>query len=129
MPSATSGTLPRPAERVAILSLLIVFLCGAAAGALMMNLAKNARRGPAPVSSGLSMSVPEWKTQLNLTDDQTRQLMSILDDFSRYYDNLLADGNSRILQILDADQKKRFAQMLEDRRKVAVTVPASGQSR
>ena len=63
------------------------------------------------------MSVTEMKNGLNLTDDQTRQLTSILDDFSHYYDNLLADGNSRILQILDPDQKKRFNQMIQQHRK------------
>jgi len=58
------------------------------------------------------MSIREWKDELNLTDDQTRRLTSILDDFSRYYDNLLADGNTRIVQILDADQKQKFEQMM-----------------
>ena len=55
--------------------------------------------------------------QLDLTDDQTRQLTSILDDFSHYYDNLLADGNSRILQILNPEQKKRFARMMQEHRR------------
>jgi len=63
------------------------------------------------------MSVTEMKGELNLNDEQTRQLTSILDDFSHYYDNLLADGSSRILQILNPDQKKRYAQMLEEHRK------------
>ena len=107
-------TLPRPAERAALFSLVLVFLCGAVAGAIVLSYARNAGlHGAPPVSSGLSMSVAEMKSGLNLTDDQTRQLTSILDDFSHYYDNLLADGNSRILQILDPDQKKRFAQMIE----------------
>ena len=111
--------LPRPAERVAIFSLVVVFLCGAVAGALFMSLARNGGlHGAPPVSSGLSsMSVAEMKNGLNLSDDQTRQLTSILDDFSHYYDNLLADGKSRILQILDPQQKKRFEQMLQEHRK------------
>jgi len=123
MSSATTSrvTLPRPAERAAIFSFVVVFLCGLAAGALAMDLVKySPKHGTAPVSSGLSMSVPEWKSELNLTDDQTRQLTSILDDFSQYYDNLLADGNSRILQILDANQKKRFAQMLQEHRRTPI---------
>jgi hypothetical protein len=65
----------------------------------------------------MTLSVTEMKNGLNLTEDQTRQLTSILDDFSHYYDNLLADGNSRILEILDADQKKRFAAMIQQHRK------------
>src|SRR5215831_4935910 len=114
----SSVTLPRPTERAAIFSFLLIFLCGVVAGAIGMSLVKNfPNHGASPVSSGLSMSVTEWKSELNLTDEQTRQLTSILDDFSRYYDNVLADGNSRILQILDPAQKKRFEQMLQQHRK------------
>ena len=112
-------TLPRPAERAALFSLLLVFLCGVVAGALIMSLTRSTTvHGTPPLSSGLSsMSVTEMKNSLNLTDDQTRQLTSILDDFSHYYDNLLADGNSRIVQILNPDQKKLFNQLLLQHRK------------
>jgi hypothetical protein len=112
-------TLPRPAERAAILSFLLVFLCGAVAGALVMSLLKSAPiHQPPPVSSTLSsMSVTEMKNSLNLSDDQTKQITSILDDFSSYYDNVVADGYSRILQILQPDQKKLFYQMIQQHRK------------
>jgi len=73
--------------------------------------------GSKPAADGMTMSVREWKDELNLTDDQTRRLTSILDDFSRYYNNLLADGNTRIIQILDADQKKKFDQMMAEHKK------------
>jgi hypothetical protein len=112
----SSVTLPRPAERAAIFSFLLVFLCGVVAGVLVMSLAK--KHGAPPVSSELSMfSVTEMKTELNLTDEQTRQVTSFLDDFSHYYDNLLADGYSRIQQILTPEQKQRFAQMVAQHRK------------
>ena len=113
-------TLPRPAERAAIFSFVLVFLCGVVAGALVMSLAKNAgcctelHRFP-PNSS--MFSVTEMKNELNLSDEQTRQVTSFLDDFSHYYDNLLADGHSRIFQILGPDQKKRFTEMLAQHRK------------
>lgn len=117
--STTSISLPRPAERAAIFSLLLVFLCGAVAGAIAMSVSRNLKpHGNPPISASLSsMSVTEMRTELNLNDEQTRQLTSILDDFSHYYDNLLADGSTRILQILNPDQKKRYAQMLEEHRK------------
>ncbi|HEY4086521.1 MAG TPA: hypothetical protein VGM43_11320 [Bryobacteraceae bacterium] len=115
----SSVTLPRPAERVAFFSLILVFLCGAVAGALVLSLMRTSgTHSPRPTAAALSsMSVAEMKTSLNLTDDQTRQLTSILDDFSHYYDNLLADGNSRIIEILNPEQKKQFAEMLQHRRK------------
>ena len=113
-----TATLPRPAERMAILSLVLVFLCGAVMGAVVMSFSGHARlHGTPPVATGLSMSVTEWKDQLNLSDQQTEQLKSILDDFSHYYDNVLADGNSRIMQILNPEQKTRFERMLQQHRK------------
>ena len=113
-----TSTLPRPAERIAIFSFLLVFLCGVVLGAVVMSFSGHAQlHGRPPIASGLSMSVTEWKTELNLTDQQTVQLTSILDDFSHYYDNVLADGNTRIMQILNPDQRKRFEQMLEAHRK------------
>jgi Spy/CpxP family protein refolding chaperone len=62
----------------------------------------------------MSMSIREWKEQLSLTGEQERQLTSVLDDFSRYYDNLLADGNTRILQILNPEQRRKFERMMAE---------------
>ncbi len=113
-----AAALPRPNERIAILSFVLVFLCGVVVGAVLMTFSGHARlHGTPPPASGLSMSVTEWKQELNLTDQQTVQLTSILDDFSHYYDNVLADGNSRIMQILNPDQRRRFEQMLREHRK------------
>jgi Spy/CpxP family protein refolding chaperone len=117
-----AATLPRPTEKVAIVSLVLVFLCGVALGAVVMSVSGHAglhatAHGAAPVAAGLSMSVTEWKQQLDLTDDQTVQLTSILDDFSHYYDNVLADGNSRIVQILKPEQRRKFEQMLKNHKR------------
>jgi len=115
---AAAGALPRPNERIAILSFVLVFLCGAVLGAVVMSFSGHAElHGKAPAAAGLSMSVTEWKTRLDLTDQQTVQLTSILDDFSHYYDNVLADGNSRIMQILNPEQRRRFEQMLAAHKK------------
>jgi hypothetical protein len=117
METATA-TLPRPAERVAIVSLLLVFLCGAVLGAVVMSYwGHTGLHGTRPGRDGMSMSIKEWKEELDLSDDQTRQLTSILDDFSRYYDNLLADGNTRIVQILNADQKQKYERMMAQHKK------------
>jgi Spy/CpxP family protein refolding chaperone len=95
-------TLPRPSERIAVVSFLLVFCCGVFAGALAMNFVAQQR-----TPKQMSISLQEWK-QLDLTQEQTRQLMSILDDFSHYYDNLLADGNTRVLRILTPEQRRKF---------------------
>jgi hypothetical protein len=56
------------------------------------------------------------RRQLGLSDQQARQLDSILDDFGRYYDNLMADGQTRIRQILDDQQRQKFDKLIAERR-------------
>jgi Spy/CpxP family protein refolding chaperone len=110
-----TAALPRPNERIAIVSFVLVFLCGVVLGAVVMSFLGHATiHGAPPVSTGLSMSVREWKDQLDLSDEQTVQLTSVLDDFSHYYDNVLADGQTRIMQILNPEQRRKFEQMLRN---------------
>jgi hypothetical protein len=114
----TAAALPRPVEKIAIISFVLVFLCGVVLGAVLMSVSGHASlHGAPPAATGLSMSVPEWKERLDLTDQQTEQLKSILDDFSHYYDNVLADGNSRIMQILNDEQRRKFERMVQDHKK------------
>src|SRR5580658_2984319 len=110
-----AAALPRPNEKIAIVSFVLVFLCGAVLGAVVMSFSGHANlHGTAPLAEGRAspFSVREWKEQLDLSDQQTVQLTSILDDFSHYYDNVLADGNSRIMQILNPEQRRKYEQML-----------------
>ena len=98
--------------------LLLVFLCGAAAGAVAMNLGAH---------EALHQSHPFWdnsaKTEylksvskrLDLTPDQASQMASILDDFAKYYQTVLSDGKARIFNILNDEQKRKFEQMLKER--------------
>jgi hypothetical protein len=113
-----TAALPRPAERTAIVSLILVFLCGMVSGAVIMSVTGHASlHRTRTVASGYSMSVDEWKKTLDLSDKQTAELTSILDDFSHYYDNVMADGNSRIMQILNPGQRIKFEQMLKDHKR------------
>jgi hypothetical protein len=113
VPEMATAALPRPNEKIAILSFVLVFFCGMVMGAVVMSFTSHANlHGSAPLAAGLSMSVREWKEELNLTDQQTVQLTSVLDDFSHYYDNVLADGNSRIMQILNPEQRRKYEEML-----------------
>jgi hypothetical protein len=114
----SSVTLPRPAERVAIVSLLLVFLCGGVLGAVVMSYwVHPGLHGSVPQGDGFPMNTKEFREQLDLTEEQTRQLTAILDDFSHYYDHLLADGNSRVMQILNPDQKLRYERMIRAHKK------------
>ena len=119
----SSVALPRHAERVAIVSLVLVFLCGAVLGALVMGygehtgiLHSHKQAAPAAPSSAFAVPADELRRQLGLDDQQVRQLDSILDDFGRYYDNLMADGQTRIRQILNDDQRRKFDRLIAERR-------------
>ena len=73
-------------------------------------------RQPTPfyTEAGKQISLGKWKKDLDLTPDQTREIESILDDFSTYYRNVVSDGKTRILRILNDDQKKKFQKLVGD---------------
>lgn len=105
-------------------TLLLVFLTGAAAGALTMELGlrdRVHRSGPAWTEGGKQIFLQDFKTQLDLTPQQANDISVVLDDYGTYYqaiqgqlDEVRATGKSRILQILNDDQRKKFEQMLVD---------------
>jgi hypothetical protein len=105
----------------AILPLVLVFLCGVSVGALAMSFREHKMRHDTAVLSSKdprilnNITVERWKTELNLTDTQAKEIEEILDDFSKYYDNVLGDGNTRIMKILDPKQQAKFKQMLSER--------------
>jgi uncharacterized membrane-anchored protein YhcB (DUF1043 family) len=112
-----TATRTHPGNRAAaILPLILVFLCGVSVGALVMSLGHTAlHSSPSKSRTDNAVTLERWKRDLNLNDEQSEKIGTILDDFSKYYDNVLADGNTRILQVLDDKQKAKFRQMLKDR--------------
>ncbi len=114
----------RPSETRAVLSLALVFLCGCALGASVMTYWHHPTMLHTRAATTLNLSVREWDEELGLSPEQSRQLGSILDDFGRYYENLLSDGNTRILQILNPDQRRKFEALLKEHRKLR---PAAGE--
>jgi len=116
--SATaSGMLSKPPASV-MLPLLLVFLCGITVGALAMSFFHNTlHHVTTPADSWNKATVLKWNKELNLSVEQQSQLETTLDDFSRYYDNVLADGKTRIMAILNEKQRQKFEHMLLERRK------------
>jgi len=41
-------------------------------------------------------------------------MQSVLNDFWQYYRTVLTDGRSRVEQILNEDQRKKFGRMLQE---------------
>jgi len=97
--------------------LLLVFLCGAVAGAVAMNLGVHNTLHARPFwdNSAKAEYLKSITRQLDLTPAQEAQMASVLDDFAKYYQTVLSDGKARILAILTDEQKVKFEKMIKDR--------------
>lgn len=98
--------------------LLLVFLCGAAAGALAVRMFSP--RVPAAWSAGgREWTLDLMKKELQLTPEQAAEIETVLDEFVLYYQNLQgqmddfrAEGKKRILRVLTPEQRARFEKMV-----------------
>lgn len=103
--------------------LMLVFLCGAACGALTMRARLQVRTSSSSSSfwkNDTLLSYDLLTKELRLSTDQARQLRTILDDYARYHQDLQAQlddwkatGKNQILRILDPGQRARFEQLTE----------------
>jgi hypothetical protein len=106
---------PKSAKATLCLSFALVFLTGGVTGALLVNLKTHARTSSASRGHfGNTFEMQHLRKELNLSDEQARQLSMILDDVAKYYDNVLSDGQTRVMQILDDTQKAKFQRMLSE---------------
>jgi hypothetical protein len=121
----TAATSPGWRNPKILLTLLVVFLCGAFAGMVGFRVVQHnwvrSQSQPAWKEGGKQASIERFRTELNLTPAQTEQLETILDDFFTYYHTLQAQlddvrmsGRQRILKILDDGQKKKFEKIMND---------------
>jgi hypothetical protein len=94
----------------------LVFLSGAVVGALAMNFGvhKGLHQSAFWTEPGRGISVHRLQRELDLTPEQTEQLTSILADFAHYYEDVLANGKTRIYTILNDDQKRKFDRLLHE---------------
>jgi len=113
-------------------TLVVVFLAGAAVGALTMQVGLHdklhrtvsaASPQAARKASTDDALVQRFKTELNLSPAQTDNIAMVLDDYRHYYQNLQdqlddvrATGKNRILQILDPQQRDKFERIMGDLR-------------
>ena len=100
-------------------TLVLVFLCGVAAGALAMNLGVHSRlHQPAfDTPAGKVLYFDHLQKELNLTPAQTEQIQSILNDFWQYYRTVLSDSKARVEQLLNEDQRQKFERLLQEHQK------------
>ena len=110
-------------------TLVVVFLAGSAVGALTMQLGLHDRMhrtvsaasAPTPVHKAATNDalVQRFKTELNLSGDQTEKIAMVLDDYRQYYqsledqlDDVRSTGKTRIMQILDEQQRAKFEKIM-----------------
>ena len=105
--------------------LLLVFVCGALAGAVMMRYGIHEKMHRSTSSSAYwrddktqFFSYDKLRKDLDLTPDQSQRLKTILDDFAKYHEDLetqmedvRATGKNRIVQMLTPAQRQRFEQL------------------
>jgi uncharacterized membrane protein len=103
---------------VCAVTLVLVFLVGAAAGALAMNMGLHARMHQLAfdTNAGKALYFERLQKELQLTPAQAEQERSILNDFWDYYRTVLTDGKVRVEQVLNDDQRKKFEHMLQEAR-------------
>ncbi len=96
--------------------LALVFLSGAAAGALAMDFGVHNRQRPPVFGTlqGRADSFERLRKELALTDAQAEQVEMTLNDFWQYYRTVLSDCKQRIEQVLTPQQKAGFARLLQE---------------
>jgi hypothetical protein len=113
-PKAAVGQSWNPKLASAI-TLLMVFLCGAAAGAVVMNLGvhKGLHQPAFDTPAGKARYFERMQKELDLTPAQSEQIQSVLNDFWDYYHTVLSDGKQRVEQLLNEEQRKKFELILQ----------------
>lgn len=103
--------------------LLLVFLCGATAGAVAMRMGTSRRAvtGGYWREGGKDISLDKFRRELNLTPEQAKDMEAVLNDFVMYYqtvqeqlNEVRGSGKARIMQILNEQQRTKFLQMISD---------------
>jgi Spy/CpxP family protein refolding chaperone len=100
-------------------TLALVFLCGAAIGAVVMDFGVHGRGQVAAFDTpqGRADYLARMQKELNLTPAQSEQIELILTDFWQFYRTVLSDSKQRIEVVLTPQQKVRFERLLQDQKK------------
>jgi len=99
-----------------VVTLSLVFLCGAAAGAIVMNLGAHSRlHQPAfDTPAGKAAYFARVQRELDLTPQQAEQMRTVLNDMWQYYRIVVTDSKSRVDQLLTDDQRRKFDRILQE---------------
>lgn len=120
----TAGRAPWQNPRI-LSTLVLVFLAGAASGALWMRLGLHEKLhrtvSAASHEPTRDAVLQRFRSELDLSGDQSEKIALVLEDYRQYYqslqdqlDDLRSTGKTRILQILNPDQRDKFEKMVSE---------------
>jgi Spy/CpxP family protein refolding chaperone len=120
---AAAARAPWQNPRV-VSTLAMVFLAGAASGALWMQFGlhdKMHRTAVVTPPPSREVVLQRFNSELGLSDDQSQKIAKLLEDYTQYYqslqdqlDDLRATGRTQILQILNPDQRGKFDKIMNE---------------
>lgn len=99
----------------------VIFLCGAAFGSVVMRayLHSQPAQQQLAIEAARRVGLQKLKLELGLSPQQEQTVMTVLDEYGKYYQNIEDDredvaehGKRRILAVLNDRQKKRFNEIL-----------------
>ena len=104
-----------------LFTLGLVFLCGAIAGALVYRASSQPVKAVSWNDNSKEVTLNRLQKELQLTPEQTAEIETVLDDFTMYYqmlraqmDEVRATGKSRMEQVLNEEQRKKFGRIMHD---------------
>ncbi len=103
------------AKVACIITLALVFSCGAVVGALAMDFGVHSRTRPPAFDTpqGKAAYFDRLQKELDLTPAQSEQIKSILNDFWQYYRSVLSESKARVEQLLNEEQRQKFEKILQ----------------
>ena len=105
-----------------LFTIVVVFLSGGLLGAVTMRLGFSPEKHRLVSWDGSKEhSIQRFKSELNLTPEQTKEFETVLDDFMMYYqtlqaqmDDVRATGKQRLMRILNEEQRQKFEKILTE---------------
>ena len=99
--------------------LALVFLAGGVVGALVLDLGiHNRTRTPSfDTATGRAAYFDRLRKDLALSEEQSAQVQSILEDFWQYYRTVLSEARQRIDLVLTPEQQVKFDRILQSQPK------------
>ena len=116
-PSQTPLRMPK-----ILLILVLVFACGGLTGVALTRLQTTQTATAGKLNANWkNMTMNRMRNELQLTPVQAETIEQALDDFTMFYQSLQAQmdevrthGKDRIQGVLNADQRKKFDQMVTE---------------